>query len=202
MVFDLPVGYLSIGNLRSLKSTSLREIELMPPGYLTVLDLLAGSFCGDTCVTPHCSAANTDRLRRHAGTIIELNGCSCFELKSSIFHNAIHHFYHPVSLQVFTQYSKTVQDTYPHVRNGSQSEHPSCTYKSCLLGLLVSSKACSQCRQLNDKSLFKQQCYVNGEWIKAKSGKTFEVTGLIPTRKPSTYSRLTIVLQILVVESS
>ncbi|MCJ1231449.1 succinate semialdehyde dehydrogenase NADP+ linked [Toensbergia leucococca] len=30
--------------------------------------------------------------------------------------------------------------------------------------------------QLNDKSLFKQECYVNGEWIKAKSGKTFEVT--------------------------
>ncbi|KAL8816149.1 MAG: hypothetical protein Q9223_004793 [Gallowayella weberi] len=28
---------------------------------------------------------------------------------------------------------------------------------------------------LNDKSLFKQECYVNGEWIKAKSGKTFEV---------------------------
>ncbi|KAI4199087.1 MAG: hypothetical protein LQ350_004842 [Teloschistes chrysophthalmus] len=29
---------------------------------------------------------------------------------------------------------------------------------------------------LSDKTLFKQQCYVNGEWIKAKSGKTFEVT--------------------------
>ncbi|KAI9816031.1 MAG: succinate semialdehyde dehydrogenase NADP+ linked [Pycnora praestabilis] len=29
---------------------------------------------------------------------------------------------------------------------------------------------------LNDKSLFRQECYVNGEWIKAKSGKTFEVT--------------------------
>ncbi|KAL8684289.1 MAG: hypothetical protein Q9218_008353, partial [Villophora microphyllina] len=28
---------------------------------------------------------------------------------------------------------------------------------------------------LSDKSLFKQECYVNGEWIKAKSGKTFEV---------------------------
>ncbi|KAL8934581.1 MAG: hypothetical protein Q9211_005151 [Gyalolechia sp. 1 TL-2023] len=28
---------------------------------------------------------------------------------------------------------------------------------------------------LNDKSLFKQECYVNGEWVKAKSGKTFEV---------------------------
>ena len=32
--------------------------------------------------------------------------------------------------------------------------------------------------QLNDKSLFKQDvAYVNGEWIKAKLGKTFEVTG-------------------------
>ncbi|KAL8827685.1 MAG: hypothetical protein Q9170_006916 [Blastenia crenularia] len=28
---------------------------------------------------------------------------------------------------------------------------------------------------LSDKSLFKQECYVNGEWVKAKSGKTFEV---------------------------
>lgn len=34
--------------------------------------------------------------------------------------------------------------------------------------------------QLNDQSLFKQECYVNGEWIKAKSGKTFEVTGTLP----------------------
>lgn len=29
---------------------------------------------------------------------------------------------------------------------------------------------------LNDMSLFKEQTYVNGEWIGAKSGKTFEVT--------------------------
>ncbi|KAF2752002.1 succinic semialdehyde dehydrogenase [Sporormia fimetaria CBS 119925] len=29
---------------------------------------------------------------------------------------------------------------------------------------------------LNDKSLFKSQAYVNGEWVDAKSGKTFEVT--------------------------
>ena len=27
-----------------------------------------------------------------------------------------------------------------------------------------------------DKSLFKSQAYVNGEWVSAKSGKTFEVT--------------------------
>ncbi|MCJ1343339.1 succinate semialdehyde dehydrogenase NADP+ linked [Peltigera leucophlebia] len=30
--------------------------------------------------------------------------------------------------------------------------------------------------KLNDHRLFKQECYVNGEWVKAKSGKTFEVT--------------------------
>ncbi|MCJ1357880.1 MAG: succinate semialdehyde dehydrogenase NADP+ linked [Icmadophila ericetorum] len=30
--------------------------------------------------------------------------------------------------------------------------------------------------KLKDPSLFKQECYVNGEWVKAKSGKTFEVT--------------------------
>lgn len=33
--------------------------------------------------------------------------------------------------------------------------------------------------QLNDKSLLKSQTYVNGEWIDAKSGKTFEVHGTI-----------------------
>lgn len=32
--------------------------------------------------------------------------------------------------------------------------------------------------QLKDSLLFKQDCYVNGEWVKATSGKTFEVTGL------------------------
>ena len=31
--------------------------------------------------------------------------------------------------------------------------------------------------QLNDPSLFKDKTYVNGEWIGAKSGKTFEVHG-------------------------
>jgi succinate-semialdehyde dehydrogenase/glutarate-semialdehyde dehydrogenase len=29
---------------------------------------------------------------------------------------------------------------------------------------------------LNDKSLLKSQAYVNGQWVDAKSGKTFEVT--------------------------
>jgi hypothetical protein len=31
--------------------------------------------------------------------------------------------------------------------------------------------------QLNDPSLLKDKTYVNGEWIGAKSGKTFEVHG-------------------------
>ena len=34
-------------------------------------------------------------------------------------------------------------------------------------------------QQLKDPSLFKQNvCYVNGEWVKAQSGKTFEVNGM------------------------
>ena len=32
--------------------------------------------------------------------------------------------------------------------------------------------------QLNDKSLLKQECYINGSWSKAKSGETFDVHGL------------------------
>lgn len=31
--------------------------------------------------------------------------------------------------------------------------------------------------ELKDKSLFIQKAYVNGEWVNAKSGKTFEVHG-------------------------
>lgn len=35
--------------------------------------------------------------------------------------------------------------------------------------------------QLKDPSLLKQDVgYVNGEWVKARSGKTFEVTGELP----------------------
>ena len=35
--------------------------------------------------------------------------------------------------------------------------------------------------QLKDPSLFKQNvCYVNGEWVTAASGKTFEVHGKLP----------------------
>jgi succinate-semialdehyde dehydrogenase/glutarate-semialdehyde dehydrogenase len=30
--------------------------------------------------------------------------------------------------------------------------------------------------QLNDKSLLKNQAYINGKWVDAKSGQTFEVT--------------------------
>jgi hypothetical protein len=35
--------------------------------------------------------------------------------------------------------------------------------------------------QLKNGSLFRQECYVNGQWIQAKSGKTFDVTGLSPS---------------------
>lgn len=42
---------------------------------------------------------------------------------------------------------------------------------------------------LNDKSLLKSQTYVNGKWIDAKSGKTFEVTG---TATPDSYSNYSI----------
>ena len=50
--------------------------------------------------------------------------------------------------------------------------------------------------QLNDKSLFKQDvAYVNGEWIKAKSGKTFEVTGrLLPPFTPTIYNTDSVLL--------
>jgi hypothetical protein len=33
------------------------------------------------------------------------------------------------------------------------------------------------CLQLKDKSLFIEKCYVNGEWVGAQSGQTFEVHG-------------------------
>jgi succinate-semialdehyde dehydrogenase/glutarate-semialdehyde dehydrogenase len=33
--------------------------------------------------------------------------------------------------------------------------------------------------ELKDKSLFIQKAYVNGEWVDAKSGKTFEVHGIV-----------------------
>ena len=34
--------------------------------------------------------------------------------------------------------------------------------------------------QLNDPYLFRQKAYVNGEWIDAKDGKTFDIYGLSP----------------------
>jgi hypothetical protein len=33
---------------------------------------------------------------------------------------------------------------------------------------------------LNDPALFRQKAYVNGEWIDAKDGKTFDIYGLSP----------------------
>lgn len=38
-------------------------------------------------------------------------------------------------------------------------------------------RANSSPRQLSDKSLLKSQAYVNGKWVDAKSGKTFDVHG-------------------------
>jgi hypothetical protein len=35
--------------------------------------------------------------------------------------------------------------------------------------------------KLKDPSLFKQQAYVGGQWISAKSGKTFKVHGIYST---------------------
>lgn len=43
---------------------------------------------------------------------------------------------------------------------------------------LLSSSAARQAHQippLSDKTLFKEQCYINGKWVNAQSGKTFEV---------------------------
>ncbi|KAI9784917.1 MAG: succinate semialdehyde dehydrogenase NADP+ linked [Peltula sp. TS41687] len=39
---------------------------------------------------------------------------------------------------------------------------------------------------LNDQSLFREECYVNGQWIKAKSGKTFEVNDPASMKKIGT----------------
>ncbi|KAI0425372.1 Aldehyde/histidinol dehydrogenase [Xylaria sp. FL1042] len=45
------------------------------------------------------------------------------------------------------------------------------------LPLIASKLASTMVPKLNDSSLFKTDvCYVNGEWVKAASGKTFEVT--------------------------
>lgn len=32
-------------------------------------------------------------------------------------------------------------------------------------------------KKLNDKSLLRSQAFVNGKWVNARSGKTFEVKG-------------------------
>lgn len=42
--------------------------------------------------------------------------------------------------------------------------------------------------QLKDPSLLKQDvCYVNGEWVKAKSGKTFKVNGRLQPHSLAPY---------------
>lgn len=42
--------------------------------------------------------------------------------------------------------------------------------------------------QLKDPSLLKQDvCYVNGEWVKAKSGKTFKVNGKLQSHSQAPY---------------
>ncbi|KAL2210385.1 succinic semialdehyde dehydrogenase [Sarocladium strictum] len=49
--------------------------------------------------------------------------------------------------------------------------------KRLFLRAIVVRKASTMAPKLNDPSLFKQDvCYVNGEWVAAKSGKTFKVT--------------------------
>lgn len=59
------------------------------------------------------------------------------------------------------------------------------TVKSCIQPLLrtrIISRSYAMERaipELKDKSLFIQKAYVNGEWVDAKSGKTFEVHGIV-----------------------
>lgn len=44
--------------------------------------------------------------------------------------------------------------------------------------------------KLNDPSLLKKDvAYVNGEWVKAKSGKTFEVNGASNSHNPQLQRR-------------
>lgn len=38
--------------------------------------------------------------------------------------------------------------------------------------------------QLRDPSLLKDKCYVNGTWIGASSGKTFNVDSTVPISQP------------------
>ena len=42
-----------------------------------------------------------------------------------------------------------------------------------------------QSYQLKDQSLFIEKAYVNGEWIGAQSGETFEVHGAIAPKPPT-----------------
>ena len=53
--------------------------------------------------------------------------------------------------------------------------------------------------KLKDPSLFKEAAYINGEWVKAKSGATFEVHG----KRFANFKRRTLTMaQILRLESS
>lgn len=80
-----------------------------------------------------------------------------------------------IQFQLSTLFS--AKNTRQDIRHGPKSDHT--TRSSCLEDhpQTIYVLADSFCK-LNDPSLFKQNvAYVNGEWVKAKSGKTFEVHG-------------------------
>ena len=62
------------------------------------------------------------------------------------------------------------QDSSKVARHGAQ--HTSCK----ILEQGSASRLANRLLQLSDKSLLKSHAYVNGEWVSAASGKTFEVT--------------------------
>lgn len=70
------------------------------------------------------------------------------------------------------------QNTCQNIRHGPKSEHTTCTLcpqRPSSRPFLLSADLSGQ---LNDQSLFKPDvAYVNGEWVKAKSGKSFKVHG-------------------------
>jgi hypothetical protein len=43
-------------------------------------------------------------------------------------------------------------------------------------------------KQLKDQSLFIEKAYINGEWVGAQSGKTFEVHGRIHATRHFSYA--------------
>ena len=76
----------------------------------------------------------------------------------------------------------TTSSTFDNIQR-IRSKHGSLSaicMSTAFLGSIISKtnhSLANNCPQLNDKSLFKTQTYVNGEWIDAKSRKTFEVHG-------------------------